>query len=381
MSRRVGTIIMFMLAACAAFALCACTQPYEPQMRDQAVDDSALNEPGTLRVGVDASSYPFAGQSGSRIKGIDVDVAAAVADRLGLSIELVDVGMTGAAALDEESVDVVMSVNAQEASSAGRWLSDPYLGAGVCVFARSGDSAPVKAENPVITAQESSLSSVLVNDTYGSECLQTGDDLKELFQAVADGTQRYVAADAVVGLFLSESMGLDLQMVCMLEEPSGYHIAASQDNEALQQAISQALGEISSNGVLDVIALRWLGGSYDLGQVPQADVSAQQGENAEAQAQPEGEQPAEGQPAEEAAAEQPAEEPAAEQPAEEAVVERPAEEAAVEQPAEEPAEVWQEPAAEEYADNGEWQEPAADEYVDDGEWQEPAAEEYADNGE
>jgi polar amino acid transport system substrate-binding protein len=94
MNKRFVAVIVSAMAAVLLVALCGCTGPYDPNasMKESTVEPEALHQPGTLRVGVDAASYPFAGQANGEITGLDVDVASALAQEMGLKVEFVDVG-------------------------------------------------------------------------------------------------------------------------------------------------------------------------------------------------------------------------------------------------------------------------------------------------
>ena len=76
MKKRFVAVAVSAMAAVLLVALCGCTGPYDPNasMKESTVEPEALHQPGTLVVGVDASSYPFAGQANGEISGIDVDI-------------------------------------------------------------------------------------------------------------------------------------------------------------------------------------------------------------------------------------------------------------------------------------------------------------------
>ena len=124
MKKRVVAAIVSAMAACLMFALCGCTEAYNPDasMKEQTVDASATKNAGTMIVGVDASSYPFAGQSNGKMSGLEVDVAAALAQEMGLKVEFVDVGMDGLEALTDGEVDMVMGV--EEDADTKAWKSE-----------------------------------------------------------------------------------------------------------------------------------------------------------------------------------------------------------------------------------------------------------------
>lgn len=90
MKRRV-----FMACACAfAMSLClglmGCGQDesYEPKTLTPTIDTPVVGESGTLRVGVDAQGgAPFVTSSDAKMEGFDIDMAAALADELGLKAQ------------------------------------------------------------------------------------------------------------------------------------------------------------------------------------------------------------------------------------------------------------------------------------------------------
>ncbi|MDO4891164.1 MAG: transporter substrate-binding domain-containing protein [Coriobacteriaceae bacterium] len=266
MKNRVAAALVAAFAACLVTALCGCTQAYDPNasMKDPTIEASALQNPGTLRVGVDASSYPFAGQSNGRMSGLDVDIAAALAQEMGLKVEYVDVGVDGLEALSGGDVDVVMGVEPSEADGAC-WTSDSYAPACIAMFSmKEGAKVPKKSKNPVIAAQTSSLSAWLVTRQYGNSALEADDELKTVFQDLDAGSVKYAAADAVVGSYVMNSLGIGGHIIGLMQQPDGYCVATASENTPLQLGITQALSTISGNGVLDVINTKWTGGTVDI---------------------------------------------------------------------------------------------------------------------
>ena len=323
-------LLACLVAVCMSVLLAGCqNETYTPQGKAQTVPATALGKDGTLRVGVNASSAPLAGQtsSSSRIVGIDVDVAAYIADQLGLKVEIVDVGNDPATALEEGKVDVALGVDSSAETETSYWLSSPYLETGVALFGSINEnSVPTPDSKPKIAAQASSKSSWRVTNLFGDESLVTENDLKSAFEAVTGGTARYVAADAVIGTYVSYSNNYDDKIVALLQDPSGYCAAVAESNSELQTAVGAAVTGMVSGGMMDVIQNKWLGAPIQLGSItvvksqaaaaPAASEAAAEpaAEGAEATEEGAGEQAAEG--AEEPVAEEPAaEEPAAEEAA------------------------------------------------------------------
>ena len=258
------------VVACLSLALTGCqTQQYTPADKNPVVGSSALVKDGVLRVGVNAASAPLAGQtsSSSRIVGIDVDAAAYLADQLGLNLEIVDVGTDPASALKDKKVDIVMGVDLSD-ESAGFWRSKSYLDTGVVLFAPSSEnSIPTIDSKPKIAAQASSKSSWRVTHLFGNDSLVSANDLKAAFETLKNQTARYVAADAVIGTYVSFSNDYDDKIVALLQDPSGYCVGAAETNTELQNAISESLNKLVNGGMMDVIEAKWLGKPLNLDNV------------------------------------------------------------------------------------------------------------------
>ena len=92
MKHRVSLVVAFACAFCFALGLAGCSQAgsYEGKTLTPTISSPTIGQNGTLRVGIDADGgAPFVTSSSSAsYAGIDVDMAAALADQLGLKLEL-----------------------------------------------------------------------------------------------------------------------------------------------------------------------------------------------------------------------------------------------------------------------------------------------------
>ena len=145
MRKRLSVIVVACVFACAMsimLAGCAGDSTYEPEGKSPTVSSPTIGQSGTLRVGVNTEKSPLAGMSsdGERIIGIDVDVAAAIADELGLKLSIVDVGSDPAGALSNGKVDIVMDIDSSDAPS-GVWVSERYVPTGIALFALSSSQS------------------------------------------------------------------------------------------------------------------------------------------------------------------------------------------------------------------------------------------------
>lgn len=276
------------IACMAALLVCAtaCTtqEEYTPEEGSATIASPTIGEDGVLRVGVDTSNAPLAGESSSsgEVVGIDVDIAAALADQFGLKLEIVDVGSDAAAALEEGTVDIVMGIESSNTSET-YWLSDPYLDTAVALFNLADGSTDLPANDSSLTiaAQVSSKSAWAVANEYDQGVISTTSNLEDALTALESGEVQYVAADAVIGSYAAYSSDLDVQIVALMEDTSGYSIAVLDSNDDLKQQVSNALATLSDSGVISVIESKWLGDAVDLSEVPQADGSTTSGESSE----------------------------------------------------------------------------------------------------
>lgn len=285
---KIGVLIC-VVVACACLALTGCEgQKYTPQSKEPTISAAALGQSGTLRVGVNSASAPLAGQtaSSSRIVGIDVDVAAYLADQLGCKVEIVDVGTEPEKALENKTVDVVLGIDASD-TDVKYWKSESYLDTSVALFGTAAESAiPTTDSKPKIAAQASSKSSWRVTNLFGEDSLIVQSDLKSAFDALSSGSARYVAADAVIGTYVAFSSGANDKIVALLQDPTGYCAAVSSSNTELQGAISSAMSKLKSGGMMTIIENKWLGVDLNLNSVtvvkaPTAEKASEQSAAAE----------------------------------------------------------------------------------------------------
>ncbi len=289
MSRCIMALLMAAaLTVAASLPLTGCSSGggYTPELKSPTVSSPAIGQDGTLRVGVNTDQSPLAGRGNDKIIGIDVDIAAALADEMGLKLSIVDVGSDPVKALQEGTVDIVMGIDGTD-SQTDYWTSDEYLPTAIALFAASSTApVPTKATSPKIGAQSSSKSAWAVNNEFGAESMRSATNLGDAFNQLSNNTVNYVASDAVIGLYAAHRQGTDASIVALMSKSSGYCIAVKKTNTELQKAVNDALSTLLSNGTIEVIEKKWLGVALDLEDVPltagaQAGGSSAEGEGGE----------------------------------------------------------------------------------------------------
>lgn len=256
-----------MLSSCSSLNLGAV---YAPPLKEATVAENLLIEPGVLKVGLDTTNNsPYAGNINSEIIGMDVDIAALIANELGLKIEYVEIDTAAKLPIGDSKVDVVIGVNKDVISDSNFWYSDPYIQNGACLFAADPSAVvPKKGDGSKFAAQTSSASAWKVSSTFGADSLVSTSSLNESFEMLATGEAKYIASDIIVGSYAVHSNEYQASPIAMLEEPTALTLAADIKNTDLCIALSDVIKKIQSNGFLDLIVNKWLGEAPDPSKYP-----------------------------------------------------------------------------------------------------------------
>lgn len=249
--------------------LCGCnsSQKYEPATKNAAITSPSIIENGVLTVGVSGENAPMSAKSSTGLVGIDVDMAAAIADELGLKLKLVDVDPDPMAALSKGTVDIVMGVDKGDAT-ANVWKSDEYAQSGVTLFATSKDAAiPTKGSGNKIAVQAASLSNWAISSLFDASEIVAESDLITAFKDLSEGKANYVAADAVIGMYAAKAAGVTVYPIAIIDAPTGYCIGVSDSNSSLKSSIASALATVKQDGLADTIQKKWLAESIDVSKL------------------------------------------------------------------------------------------------------------------
>ena len=209
------------------------------------VAGSALKQEGTLTVGIPATE-----------SGIDIDLAHALADELGLS-SVSFVPVDGVDAALAETCDIVMGLEPGDAGSAT--VMGGYVQSATGLFTRGDVTAPVDASSlsgASVGLQEGSVSAQLVGD-FELDIVRTPfANLNDAFEALEQGSVQYVVCDAYAGAYLAAAYP-DVSFAGTFDEPTLVGIAVS--SPELQSAVQSALETVETDGVGDIARARWVG--------------------------------------------------------------------------------------------------------------------------
>ena len=258
-----------LICATVLFCLPACQQQSGKlqNTKSSTLASSATIKSGTLTVGVNTSNSPYAGTNSSGdIVGLDADIAAALAQELGLNVQLVDVKADGKAQLSEKKIDVALGTS-KSGNDEKIAYSSAYINDGAALFMDSADAAEnVKAvdfknlNGQKIVVQSSTTAAREVQEVLGLEATTAVATMKDAFDTIDNGSSKYVVADAVIGDYTAKDNS-NIKNVGYLSAESVrpmYAVSLSENSE-LTQAINKAIETLLGNGTIRVIAAKWLG--------------------------------------------------------------------------------------------------------------------------
>lgn len=249
------------------------------------IDASATITEGVLTVGINTSNSPYGGtNSSNQTVGIDVDVAAAIAQELGLRMQIVDVGSSGRFALSNKQIDVALGLTKSGTGDLVSY-SDSYLTDGLSLFCLSTNkpvsiedvAAQANAGTAKILVQADTTAASKVQELLGIDKVVAMPTMQDAFDALNDGEQKYLVTDAVIGDYFARNYENVIRMGFLGADcvTPIYAVTLTQ-NSALSSAVNAAVKTINENGVMRVIATKWLGadgvtllaGQTDLATLP-----------------------------------------------------------------------------------------------------------------
>ena len=237
--------LALILAVVMVFALAACgTQTAEK-----------------LVMGTNAAFPPYEFKEGDAIVGIDAEIAAAIAEKLGVELEIKDMAFESLIpAVAGGSVDIVlagMTVTDERKESVN--FSDSYA-TGIQSVIISGDSAIATIDDldgKLIGVQTGTTGDIYCTDDYGEEAIKRYDNGALAVQALINGQIDCVVIDNQPALaFVAANEGLKILDTEYAVED--YAIAIGKEDTELLEKVNAALVELKAEGKIDEIVSKYI---------------------------------------------------------------------------------------------------------------------------
>ena len=230
---------------------------------------SVIQQRGKIIIGLEGDWAPwsFVGED-DELTGYDVEVAKAIAEKLGVEAEIIPAEWDGLfAGMDAGRYDIVVNgVEMTEEREEKYDFTDPYAYIRTALIVRGDNDTIHTFEDLDGKKTANSIASTYMNlaESYGATCygVETLDEtLTMVLQGQADAT-----LNAIVSFtdYMAQHPDSNLKVVATTEEASNVAIpmrksTEQEDTSTLMDAINQAIAELREEGILSELSIRFFG--------------------------------------------------------------------------------------------------------------------------
>lgn len=276
-------ILALMLALCMVFALAACGEPASepsdapvseaPEASEAPASEAPETETpadaeggltiveGKLTMSTNAQFPPYEMTTDDGgFEGIDVEIATAIAEKLGLELDILDMDFDSALlAVQQGKSDIVMAgVTVNDDRLLVMDFSTSYANGVQVVIVKEGSDITIdNMGEGLIGTQRGTTGNIYCTDDYGEEHVVAYDDGFTAVQALVNGQVDCVVIDnAPAQEFVKNNAGLAILDTEYANED--YAIGVNKGNTALLDAINGALEELIADGTVQSIIDKYI---------------------------------------------------------------------------------------------------------------------------
>ena len=219
-------------------------------------------EAGKLTMATNAAFPPYEMTTDAgEFEGIDIDTAKAIAEKLGLELQIDDMDFDAALlSVQQGKADIVMAgVTVTDERKAVMDFSDSYATGIQSIIVPEGSdiASPDDLAGKMIGTQRGTTGYIYCSDDFGDDAVVAYDDGLTAVQALNNGQVDAVVIDnAPAKEFVAANPGLVLLDTSYAEED--YAIGMAKGNTALEDAVNAALEELKADGTLQSIVDKYI---------------------------------------------------------------------------------------------------------------------------
>ena len=216
---------------------------------------------GVLTMGTNAYFPPYEYYEGSEIVGIDAEIAAAIAEKLGLTLKIEDMEFDSIiTAVTTGKVDMGLAgMTVTEERKENVNFSDSYAtGVQVVIVKEDSDIASVDdLSDKMIGVQLGTTGDIYCSDDFGTDHVDQYNKGNDAVMALVSGKVDAVVIDnEPAKSYVAANEGLKILDTEYVTEE--YAAAINKENTALLDAINGALAELKADGTLDAIVAKYI---------------------------------------------------------------------------------------------------------------------------
>ena len=256
------------LTACGGSASTASSAASSVAASSEAASTSAAAaelttvEAGKLTMATNAAFPPYEMTTDAgAFEGIDIDTAQAIADKLGLELQIDDMDFDAALlSVQQGKADIAMAgVTVTDERKNVMDFSDSYATGIQSIIVPEGSdiASPDDLAGKKIGTQRGTTGYIYCSDDFGEDAVVAYDNGLTAVQALNNGQVDAVVIDnAPAKEFVAANPGLVLLDTSYAEED--YAIGMAKGNTALEDAVNAALEELKADGTLQSIVDKYI---------------------------------------------------------------------------------------------------------------------------
>ncbi len=247
-------ISMLLISACIV-SMAACGSKDEGDKKEESADEKQ-----TLVMATNAEFPPYEFHDGDDIVGIDAEMAAAVAEELGMDFKIEDMAFESIIpAVTGGKADIgVAGMTVTESRLKNVNFSDTYAKATQVVIVKEGSdiAGPDDLTGKKIGVQLGTTGDIYASDIENAEVEQYNKGFEAVQALIQEKIDAVVIDGEPAKEFVKDAEGLKILDEAFTEEE--YAIAIAKDNEELLEKVNGALKSLKDSGKLDEIVAKYI---------------------------------------------------------------------------------------------------------------------------
>ena len=228
----------------------------------EAASEEESAEGGVLVMATNAEFSPWEYHEGDAIIGIDVEIAQAIAEKLGMELHIEDMAFDAIIpSVVSGKADIgLAALSYDEDRAASVNFSENYATSSLVILVAEGSeiASADDLEGKLIGAQTGTTGEMTATDMVGDENVERYNSYFEAVQSLLTGKIDAVIIDgAPAKVFLTENEGQIKQVGDALSTESYAAVLAKEDTELLEK-VNAAITELQESGEIDTIMNKYI---------------------------------------------------------------------------------------------------------------------------
>lgn len=229
---------------------------------EESKTEAAEAAGGVLTMATNAEFDPWEYHEGGEIVGIDIEMAQAIADKMGMELKIEDMAFDAIIpSITTGKADIGMAaITENEERKLSVDFSDNYAESSLVILVQSTNEEITSADTLAgkkIGVQLGTTGDLTATDIVGEEGMERYTTYFEAVQALKQGKINAIVIDkAPAKVFLSQND--DIKQVGEELSKEEYAIAVAKGNTELVEKLNQAIADLQADGTFDTIMNKYI---------------------------------------------------------------------------------------------------------------------------